>query len=244
MQTSTTQTRQTYPSPSADKKDRPLPGGNGLGRLSTLPQALLAGLLFVTPAAMAHHPMDGQVPQTFWHGLLSGLAHPVIAVDHLSFMLALAVLVALSVHHLRHAIAPLLAFGAMASAGVVVQAGAPMLPGVEWVIGGALCAVALGLWAWRTAAPLVKVWGAAAAGAVGLAHGLAYGEAVIGAEPTPIAAYMVGLACVQLVVMIATVWTVHKLVERQSRHLAAFSRALACAAGLAGLWVLGTAALG
>ena len=48
----------------------------------------LATLLAATPA-LAHHPMGGEVPQTFWHGLLSGFGHPVIGIDHLAFVVAI-----------------------------------------------------------------------------------------------------------------------------------------------------------
>jgi len=38
---------------------------------------------------------------------------------------------------------------------------------------------------------------------VGVFHGYAYGEAVVGAEPTPIFAYLVGLALVQAAIAVA-----------------------------------------
>ena len=36
---------------------------------------------------LAHHPMGGKTPSTFIEGLLSGLGHPVIGLDHLAFLL-------------------------------------------------------------------------------------------------------------------------------------------------------------
>jgi urease accessory protein len=44
---------------------------------------MLAGVLAATPA-LAHHPMGGMTPATFMQGLLSGLGHPVIGLDHLA----------------------------------------------------------------------------------------------------------------------------------------------------------------
>ena len=38
--------------------------------------------------AWAHHFMDGGLPQTFAQGLLSGLGHPVIGLDHAAFIVA------------------------------------------------------------------------------------------------------------------------------------------------------------
>ncbi|MCC2653974.1 MAG: urease accessory protein UreJ [Microvirga sp.] len=43
----------------------------------------LAGIAAATPA-LAHHPMGGMIPATFTQGLLSGLGHPVIGLDHLA----------------------------------------------------------------------------------------------------------------------------------------------------------------
>ena len=53
---------------------------------------------------------------------------------------------------------------------------------------------------------------AAVFAAAGLFHGAAYGEAVIGAEPTPVIAYLIGLAAVQMAIalgaaaIVRTVW--------------------------------------
>lgn len=49
----------------------------------------LAVLLFLvaTPAA-AHHPLGGAPMETFAHGLMSGIGHPVLGFDHLFFVLA------------------------------------------------------------------------------------------------------------------------------------------------------------
>lgn len=41
-------------------------------------------VLLAPDAAPAHHLMDGALPATPWQGLLSGLAHPVVGLDHLA----------------------------------------------------------------------------------------------------------------------------------------------------------------
>ena len=58
--------------------------------------ALFASLLTVTVAsttiiqpALAHHPFGGETPRTIAEGLLSGLGHPVIGLDHLAFTVAI-----------------------------------------------------------------------------------------------------------------------------------------------------------
>lgn len=53
------------------------------------PLAVPAGLLLVVFAPVfAHHPMGGMTPQTFSQGLLSGLGHPIIGLDHFAFLVA------------------------------------------------------------------------------------------------------------------------------------------------------------
>ena len=53
---------------------------------------LVAALgMIVSVPAMAHHPLDGQAMLTFWHGFLSGVAHPVLGMDHLVFILTIGV---------------------------------------------------------------------------------------------------------------------------------------------------------
>ena len=42
--------------------------------------AAICMLLLSATFALAHHPMGGALPQTLWHGLLSGIGHPVIGI--------------------------------------------------------------------------------------------------------------------------------------------------------------------
>ena len=42
--------------------------------------------------ALAHHVMGGVTPETLWQGLLSGLAHPIIGVDHFAFILGVGLM--------------------------------------------------------------------------------------------------------------------------------------------------------
>lgn len=56
------------------------------------------GIMVLPGVVWAHHFMEDQLPQTFAQGLLSGLAHPVIGVDHLAFIVAAGFLLALVRH--------------------------------------------------------------------------------------------------------------------------------------------------
>src|SRR5258708_8756452 len=50
----------------------------------------LASIALLIDPALAHHVMGGQVPVTFRDGLLSGLAHPIIGIDHFAAVVAAA----------------------------------------------------------------------------------------------------------------------------------------------------------
>ena len=54
------------------------------------------GLFAITPAALAHHPLGGRLPANLLEGLMSGLAHPIIGIDHFVFVMAAGLLAAFS----------------------------------------------------------------------------------------------------------------------------------------------------
>ena len=43
--------------------------------------------LFASGLAVAHHPLNGMPMETFLHGVLSGIGHPLLGSDHLAFIL-------------------------------------------------------------------------------------------------------------------------------------------------------------
>ena len=142
------------------------------------------------PAAHAHHAMDYAMPATALDGLLSGLAHPVIGLDHLLFIVAAGVLAA----HARRGLPLLLAFViASLLAAALRAAGAAVELHEAWV-GVSLLALA-GTMLARASLPPLALGALFAAG--GLVHGQALGAAIVGAEQAPLAAYFAGLAIVQ-----------------------------------------------
>ena len=163
----------------------------------------LAGLpvLFAAAPAFAHHPMGGAVPSTFMQGLLSGIGHPVIGIDHFAFVVALG----LAAAFMRNVWAPPLAAVAGMAAGCLLAVGSVALPMVEAAV--ALSVLLLGgmvLFGRGLPAPAAAILFAFA----GLFHGAAYGAAVIGAEPTPVVAYLVGLAVVQMAIALGAAFLV------------------------------------
>lgn len=142
--------------------------------------------------ALAHHPMGGALPLTLGQGLLSGLGHPVIGPDHLAAVLAAGLLAAAAG---VTALLPL-AFVLASLAGVGLHLALVDLPLAETLVAVSVVAFGLALLAQR----LPRRWGvflAAAFAAVGVVHGYAYGESIVGAEPAPLYAYLLGLALVQ-----------------------------------------------
>ncbi len=151
-----------------------------------------AAALLATPAA-AHHAMDGELPQTFMQGLLSGLAHPVIGLDHLAMVIAVGVAAGL----VGSALVLPLAFIIATVVGVGLHLSLFDLPMAELVI--ALSVVGTGaLIASGKSLPLAA-YGALFA-VIGVFHGYAYGESIVGAEQSPLVAYIIGFAVVQFVV--------------------------------------------
>ena len=170
----------TFPRPAITKTPLAL-----AGLLSTLAFAI------VPDVAHAHHDMDGAIPATFIQGLLSGFAHPVIGLDHLAMLLLVGVYCGAS----RHGIGPVLSFVVAGLLGCLAHAGRFDLPHVETGIAASLLVLGVAASALSGASRAVTT---VVFGAAGVLHGYAHGEAIVGAEPTPLVAYLVGLALVQL----------------------------------------------
>lgn len=165
---------------------------------STSKLAACAGVatVAVPVSAFAHHVMDGKMPVTFLQGFLSGIGHPVIGVDHLAAIVGAGLLVALA----QRGVTPLLAFSAALIAGVELHLSGVDLPISELLVGLSTIAIGVLVLLRQSMRP------AAAAGllaVVGLLHGYALGESIVGAEPAPLVAYLAGLLIIQTVVAFA-----------------------------------------
>lgn len=161
----------------------------------------LAALPALSLPAAAHHPMGGAMPATVMEGILSGLGHPVIGPDHLAFLLAVGLLAGLG----GWGFGRVVAFVAASLTGVFIAWMGGMLPGAEWLVAASVIGIGAAL-LMRTELPALA-W-AGLLGIAGLAHGQAYAEAIIGAEPTPVWAYLLGLAVVQAGLALGLAWLV------------------------------------
>ena len=157
----------------------------------------LAGLFaLVSTSSFAHHPMGGATPSTFGEGLLSGVGHPIIGVDHLAFVVAVGIAAALAGSRF---LSPL-AFIAATIAGTAIHLMAIGLPAVEFLIAASLVVLGAVVFMGRKmpVAALAAIFAVA-----GLFHGFAYGEAIFGAEATPMFAYLVGFGLTQYAIAVA-----------------------------------------
>ncbi|MSO67134.1 MAG: HupE/UreJ family protein [Pseudolabrys sp.] len=159
--------------------------------------------------AFAHHVMRGRIPVTFVDGLLSGLGHPVIGLDHFAAVVAVGCLAA------AHRAGPALAIGFVLAmiTGVAVHVPGTTVPGAEIMV--ALSVIILGAMLLRKR----QMAAGAAFGlfiAVGLIHGYVLGESIYGAEAAPLTAYFIGLAVIQSAVALAALFATRAVAQRQA----------------------------
>jgi urease accessory protein len=188
--------------------------------------ALLAVL--IPGAALAHHPMGGAMPETLWQGFASGVGHPIIGFDHLAFIIGMSLLALLTK---APRLMPL-AFVAMTVAGTLLHVAAVSLPAAELVIAASVLLIGvLGL----AGARLPIVAAAGLFGTAGVFHGFAYGEAVVGAEASPILAYFVGFAVTQT----AIAWGLQMAAERSASVSAWVKAGAGIAVGVGAMALVG-----
>ena len=212
-------------------------------RLSTARAVFTAGLsMWVAAPALAHHPTGGQMPDSALAGVLSGLAHPVIDVEHLVFLLAAAVvwgLTRLSPYRLAGVVA---LFVVASMSGALAHRAGLLVPLMGVGLAVSLFGVAWRLLAARSESPSITghaLW----AGFCGAVHGYAYGEAVLGAEATPVLAYLLGLSVIQVALMGVAAVAARRLAN--GPRFAQFRgrlRGLALLAVATGAWVLSVSA--
>jgi urease accessory protein len=148
---------------------------------------VIAVPLLAAPAS-AHHLMGlFRLQAGPLAGFLSGLGHPLLGPDHLLFLLSLGLV---GISQPRRWMLGLLAVGLAASGLGLLM---PHLPGAEALVALSLVAlglVMLGRWPRWTLLPAIAL------------HGYVLSDAVIGWEPTPIAAYLLGLLLSQAALLL------------------------------------------
>ena len=174
--------------------------------------ALGFSLLVVASPAAAHHPLNGGVPSNFFEGFLSGLAHPVIGVDHLAFIIAIGLVAALKPQGFLLPIA----FVLSAMLGTGLHLLGVSLPVVELIVSASILLFGILLAIKNSPNVLVMV---ALSAVAGLFHGYAYGEAIFGAQTTALVAYLCGFTVIQLVISGAAFFAGQKVLKGDFANL-------------------------
>lgn len=176
------------------------------GLIVSVPTTLLAG------PAFAHHVMDGKLPGTFTQGLLSGLGHPVIGLDHFAAVVAVGCLAA--AHPKGWGL--IIGFVVAMMAGVAAHLQGATLPGAEIIVAGTVIGLGLILAIRRDLSAAIAL---VLFAAVGWVHGYALAESIFGAEQTPLYAYLLGLAVIQNAIALAAMRVAQLLMQGDGLRL-------------------------
>ena len=160
---------------------------------ATISVTAALALAMAEPAA-AHHMMGGAMPTTAMQGLISGLGHPVIGLDHFAAVVAVGCLAAAH----RPAALLVISYVLAMSVGAALHVQGVTVPAAELLV--ALSVLTLGV----VTVQWLDALGPSAAlvlfGVAGAVNGYALGESIAGAEPSPLYAYFIGLAVIQIAV--------------------------------------------
>jgi urease accessory protein len=165
--------------------------------------AIAITLLTFTTPAIAHHASGGEAPKSVLEGFITGLAHPVIGLDHFAFVIAIGLLAAV----LRRGLVVPIAFLLAALAGTGLHLAALDLPAAELMISASVLLFGLLI---ATGRQLNIAAVVALSALAGIFHGYAYGEAVVGAEVSAIVAYLIGFTVIQGVIATAAYLVVQR----------------------------------
>ena len=185
-------------------------------RIATV-SAAAAALCAASVPASAHHVMDGNMPGTFMEGLLSGLGHPIIGIDHLLFIIGVGLLAGMT----RSKFTMPLAFVLGTLGGATFHLSGMNIAFAEIAI---LASVALMAIAVFRGAALPALPTALLVAAAGLFHGYAYAESIFGAQPAPLSAYLVGFAIIQFAIAAGAATLVEQMQRRRRAMIPAGMR--------------------
>lgn len=165
---------------------------------------------FMMPAS-AHHAMGGMLPENAFEGFISGLAHPVIGVDHLAFVVAIGLLAATTVQGIMIPVGFVLA----SMLGTALHLMQLPVPGIELFVSASLVLFGI-LLAMKNTPNRLIVTGLATL--AGLFHGYAYGEAIFGAQMTQVVAYLAGFSVIQVIIAMAAFFVGKTILKKSSKE--------------------------
>ena len=200
--------------------------------LRVLPRVALVGAAIAAAGpAFAHHAMDGETPTTLAQGFLSGLAHPVIGPDHLAFVVGIGILSAF----MRRGWTLPAIFLLAGAFGTALHLGGIGVPGAELLVALSVLLAGLAIWL-HGRTPLAIA--AALCGFGGMVHGYVQAESIVGAEPSPLGAYLAGLALVQLGIALGVREATRRLVQIRPVMATRLTMAASAAVALVGIAAL------
>ncbi len=154
------------------------------------------------PQANAHHPLEGQIePFSLFQGFVSGLAHPLLGLDHLLFLSSIGMTALVT--SLRW-IPALLGFGMVGSLFAFII---PSIPGSEMVMGLSLVVSALVLVRRLSPTWIVPFI---------VMHGYVLAGLMVGSEPTPLAGYFLGLLLSEAILITTGILLVQKAFDHKT----------------------------
>jgi urease accessory protein len=187
------------------------------------------------PGVHAHHVMDYATPATMLEGLLAGLGHPVIGIDHLLFIVGAGVLAA---RVERGFLLPLV-FVVTSTLAVGVRIAGPEVPLSELWVAGSIVILGAALLTSRALGRGVIAALFLLAGAI---HGYALAEGIVGAERAPIFAYLAGLTIMLCMIAFAA-WAATSWLSRTRPALPLY-RMTGVALAVAGIFFVSLVAIG
>ncbi|AFZ34683.1 HupE/UreJ protein [Stanieria cyanosphaera PCC 7437] len=190
---------------------------------------LIIYLIITMQPALAHHAIGGTTPDNFFEGFISGLAHPVIGLDHFAFVVAISLVAVLKE---KFGFFIPVVFVLATIAGTVIHLLSINLPIPEIIVAGSVLTV--GLLLIKENKPNTGIL-LVLSTIAGIFHGYAYGESIIGAEMTPLGAYLFGFSLIQLIVAAIAFYlgrlTLNKMTNQPNLYLQ-FAGYLVCGIGL------------
>lgn len=174
---------------------------------------LTLGIAGFAAPAFAHHPLGGLPMETFAHGVLSGVGHPVLGFDHLFFVLLVGVAALFTG---RRFATPAAYIAAMLVGCGLMYAGIG-LPMKEAVIAVSLLALGYVVLSGRALGVTSAV---AVFAAFGLFHGSAFGDSIAAQEggtgTAVLVGYLLGLGLIQYLIALAVGWVVENLLQAKA----------------------------
>ncbi len=201
-----------------------------LGRKSLLYSismtVIVVGGMFIP--ALAHHPfgMGESYDLSILQGLASGIGHPLLGPDHLLFMLAIGLV---GLRNPSKWVLPLLLIG-IAGSGLVQLIPLPnvLVPWAEAIVSLSLAIEGLIVMNFISTKWLLPMFAL---------HGYLLGSTIVGAEPTPLIGYFLGLIIAQGGLLIMTTKASQKIIHLLGSNGRIFASGIWIGIGSAFSWI-------